>query len=328
MRSPTALERPLLRAAAAACSGGGPQASLLTLIFHRVLPEPDPMLPDEPDAARFAAQVELLASCFNVLPLREAVQRLRAGTLPSRAACITFDDGYANNCEVALPILAAQGVPATVFVAPGFLDGGRMFNDSIIEAVRRAPGRFDLRHCGLGEHRLDDVAARRALVDELLRHMKYLEPAERLARIAQVADAAGGTLPVDLMMSRDQVCQLHRSGIEIGAHTVDHPILTSVDDATAREQITAGKRELEEITGAPVRSFAYPNGKPRRDYDQRHVQMARESGFDLALTTAWGAAGRGSDPYQIPRVAPWDRTPLRFGLRLARAARQRAFATA
>lgn len=203
-----------------------------------------------------------------------------------------------------------------------------MFNDTIIETVRRAPRRFDLRPLGLGDYALDEVAERRRVVDELLRHLKYLEPSERSRRVQEIVDAAGARLPDDLMMTRGQVRQLREKGIEIGAHTMDHPILTSVDDATARRQIADSKATLEEITGQPVQTFAYPNGKPLRDYDGRHVAMARGAGFRVALTTAWGSAVAGSDPFQMPRVAAWDHHPLRYGLRLARATRETTFATA
>ncbi len=320
---PSAATRFVVRTAASALAGRGRGASLLVLIFHRVLPEPDPVLPDEPDAARFTAIVELIRGCFTPLPLREAVARLREGTLPPRAACITFDDGYANNCEIARPILVERGVPATVFVAPGFLDGGRMFNDTVIETVRRAPADFDLRGLGLGRHALTDARARRSTIEALLEQLKYLPIEERLQRIADVADAAGVQLPDDLMMTRAQVRTLHLAGIEIGAHTVDHPILASVADDVAETQIRASRRQLEEMIGAPVRSFAYPNGKPHRDYLAKHVAMARAAGFELALSTAWGSATAQSDPFQVPRVAAWDQDALRYGLRLARAYRDR-----
>jgi peptidoglycan/xylan/chitin deacetylase (PgdA/CDA1 family) len=325
MRAARPYERALIRSAAAVLAGRGRRAPLLVLIYHRVLAEPDPMLPDEPDARKFASEIDLVASCFHPLPLLEAARRLHDGTLPPRAVCVTFDDGYANNCTIAEPLLAERGVPATVFVAPGFLDGGRMFNDTIIETVRRAPARLDLRPLGLGEHALGDATARRALVDELLKHLKYLEPTERTRRIQEITDACGASLPDDLMMTRGQVRQLRGRGVEIGAHTMDHPILTSVDDATARAQILASRRVLEEITGAPVATFAYPNGKPVRDFDGRHVAMVREAGFEVALTTAWGAAVPGDDLMQVPRVACWDRDPLRYGLRLVRASRETGF---
>ena len=88
---------------------------------------------------------------FNVIPLREGVAGLKAGRLPARALSITFDDGYANNESIAAPILARLGLHATFFIATGFLDGGRMFNDTIIETVRAARGtELDLQALGLG----------------------------------------------------------------------------------------------------------------------------------------------------------------------------------
>lgn len=328
MESPSLIEKLLVRAAAGSFSRYGHGRSLLVLIFHRVLPEPDPILTGEPDVKAFTSAMDLLAASFNVFPLLDAAHRLRERTLPARAACVTFDDGYANNLEFAQPILQAKGVPATVFVATGFLDGGRMFNDTVIETVRRAPQDFDLRALGLDRHALRTPAARRELIDTLLHKLKYLEPRERLEKIGQIANCAGASLPDDLMMTTDQVRRLHRSGVEIGAHTVDHPILTSIDDATAARQMADSKRVLESIVGEPVRSFAYPNGRPQRDYDRRHVAMARAAGFDLALSTAWGAATADSDPFQIPRVGAWDTAPLKYGLRLARAYGQLKFDTA
>jgi hypothetical protein len=81
--------------------------------------------------------------------------------------------------------------------------------------------------------------------------------------------------------------------------------------------MAAGRAKLEEITGAPVRLFAYPNGRPLRDYRPEHAALARELGFEAAVSSAWGAARPGDDLYQIPRFTPWDRPNWRFGLRLA-----------
>lgn len=328
MKPLSPLESFCIRTAGSVLSRSGWRGrSLLILMYHRVLAEPDPMLPDEPDAVRFAAQMDLLARNFNVLPLSEAVERLQKSSLPPRAVCITFDDGYANNLTVAAPILAARKLPATVFVATGFLDGGRMFNDTVTEAVRRAPQELDLRSIGLGSCRLEDLAARRRAVGELLGRLKYLSPEERRQQADRVAQIVGAELPRDLMMTESQVRELVRHGIEVGAHTVNHPILTRVDDSTARREMAENKSRLEDITEAPVRLFAYPNGRPGRDYSSTHVRLARETGFAAAVSTAWGAAaGAGLDRFQLPRVAPWDPTALRFSIRLGLAYRQRAAA--
>lgn len=297
-------------------SPGGARG-LSILIYHRVLERPDPLFPGEVDQAEFDRQLRLLKSLFNVIPLPDAVRHMRAGTLPPRAACITFDDGYADNAQNALPLLLAHGLHATFFVATGFLDGGRMWNDTVIELVRRAPKGIDAGALGLGLHPLGTIEERRAAIGALIGQLKYLPLDERIEQVARLADSVGCVLPDDLMMSSSQVRQLHSSGMEIGGHTVRHPILATLDPGAARAEIADGKRALEELTGAPLRLFAYPNGKPGTDYRIEHVQMVRELGFEAAVSTSWGAQRGAPDLYQLPRFTPWDRGRLRFALRLA-----------
>ena len=304
---------------AAMVAPGGPRARLSILIYHRVLPAVDPLFPGEVDAAAFDLQMQWLAECFNVLPLGEAVARLARGNLPGRAACITFDDGYADNAEIALPILQRHGLRATFFIASGFLDGGCMFNDRVIESVRRARGdKLDLTGAGLGEFNIATPAARRQTIDALLAAIKYLPQAARDAMVDQIAKLAQANPPAGLMMRSEQVRALHAAGMEIGGHTVHHPILARLDAAAARDEIAAGKEQIEGIIRAPVTLFAYPNGQPASDYTAEHVAMVKALGFRAAVSTAWGAATRSADLYQLPRFTPWDRTPARFTLRLTR----------
>lgn len=309
---------PLLEKSLLSLLSPGGRRGLSILIYHRVLPRKDPLFPGEVDRADFALQMALLQSRFNVLPLLEAVQRAKAGTLPPRAAAITFDDGYADNAEVALPVLQQYGLHATFFVATGFLNGGRMWNDSVIELVRHAPGGvLDATPLGLGSHPLHTLGDRQRAVPALIGQLKYLPMAERLAQVGRLVALAGVALPTDLMMTDAQVRKLHAAGMGIGAHTANHPILARLTDAQARDEIANGKQALEAVIGAAVPLFAYPNGKPGEDYLPQHVAMVRELGFDGAVSTAWGAGRPAMDPFQLPRFTPWDRTPLRFLLRLA-----------
>ncbi|PWF47654.1 polysaccharide deacetylase family protein [Massilia glaciei] len=288
------------------------QIPLSILIYHRVLARPDPLFPEEVDARRFEQHLRLLGRWFHLLPLAEAVRRLRERTLPSRAACITFDDGYADNAEVALPILQRLRVPATFFIASGFLDGGCMWNDAVIEVVRNAPGgRLNLSRSGFGSFDISCPQRRRAVIDTLINALKYLPTDEREARVRSMARRFAPT-----MLSSDQVIALHRAGMEIGAHTVNHPILTKISNADARREIGNSRARLEEIIQAPVRLFAYPNGKPGRDFEKRHANMLRTQGFEAAVTTTWGAARADTDPFELPRFTPWDRGSSRFLLRM------------
>lgn len=302
---------------------------LSILIYHRVLPGLDPLRPREPDVARFRWQMELLAGAFNVLPLTEAVSRLESGTLPARAAAITFDDGYADNCTLALPVLREFGLPATVFVTTGFLNGGRMFNDTVIEAVRRLEGdSFDL--CTLeveglnGSWPLRDSADRNALVRRLLPVYKYADPISRTQMTERIENQLDEPLTDQPMMTDEQVLELHQSGIAIGAHTVSHPILCNLPANRAWEEIVGSKRYLERLLDSPVSMFAYPNGRVGEDYDETHVDQLRSAGFLGAVSTNPGVATPKADFFQLPRFTPWDRSPGRFCARLGLNARRDA----
>jgi peptidoglycan/xylan/chitin deacetylase (PgdA/CDA1 family) len=291
---------------------------LSIFIFHRVLPRPDPLLPGEPDAEHFDRIVGFICRHFTVLGLADAAAKLSAGRLPAAAACITFDDGYADNRTVAAPILRRHGATATFFVATGFIDGGRMFNDTVIEAVRLLPvGELDIRDIGLGVHVIDDVASRVRTYADLLNRLKYLEPSERLQQASEIARRAGLADRCDLMMTRGQVLELADMGMEIGAHTVHHPILRSVDGDRAAQEIADSRDVLGGWLGKAPTVFAYPNGVPGVDYTERDVELVRRAGFKCAVSTARGAAGTGSDVFQLPRFTPWDRTLPRFALRCA-----------
>lgn len=266
---------------------------LSILIYHRVLLEPDPLLPSLPDVRRFDRQLSLLKLCFHVLPLSVALHRLRQRRLPPRAAAITFDDGYADNADFALPVLQRHGLHATFFIASAYLNGGQMWNDDVIAHARQA---------GLAPHALD----------QLLDQLKYQPFEDRL----RAARALAPPRHRDLMMTSAQVQTLVRAGMDIGAHTHRHPILAAVPDAEALADIRQGKQVLEDIIQTPLTMFAYPNGKPGADYHQHHVDMVRELGFTSAFSTVAGTAYEGSDLLQLPRFTPWEPDRPRFLLRL------------
>lgn len=296
-----------------------PPPALSILIYHRVLARPDPLCPGLPDGAEFERHLRLLKRYFRVLAPLEAVRRLADGSLPRRAACITFDDGYADNVEVALPLLQRHGMQACFFIASGYLNGGQMWNDGVIERVRHAAGaELDLEEFGLGRFAVGSDAHKRAAIGAILGRIKYLPFHQRLALVTQMQLRARCPARTDLMMRSRDVTALHRAGMEIGGHTQSHPILAAMSDSAARADIASGKRQLENLTGAPLRLFAYPNGKAGQDYGARHVEIVKGLGFEAAVATDWGAARPGADLFQLPRFTPWDRGTLRFLLRMGR----------
>ena len=297
---------------------------LSIMLFHRVLPNPVPSPFADLDARVFDALMMRVRDWFNPLSLEEALRRLQDGTLPPRSVCVTFDDGYADTLTVAWPILKRLEIPAAVFVASGFLDGGIMWNDRVIEAVSRCPGdRLDLTDLGLGIHLLADPAQRTQVATELLATLKYRPAGERdgLSREIAVRHAADMTSP---MLTRGQLRQLHAEGVEIGGHTVNHTILAWTEEHIAREEVVANKEELEALLGERIKYFAYPNGRAGRDFTPIHARIVQEAGYQAAVTTEPGVSTAATDRYWLRRFTPWDQTPLRFGVRLLRNMREAA----
>lgn len=299
----------------------GTQARLSILIFHRVTPQPDPLFPGEVDSSAFDAICTWVKRWMNVLPLDQAIGRLAAGDLPERALCITFDDGYADNHDVALPILQRHGLNAAFFIASGFIDGGCMWNDRVVEAMRLCSRTSLVLPEGLvpgvGTLDLSEWELRKRAVDTLLNAMKYLPGGQRLQCADAVVQAAGVVLPDDLMMSTAKVAALAGAGMVVGGHTVNHPILARLDEREALHEMMAGRRAVENMVQRAVTLFAYPNGRPEVDYTGRDVALVGRAGFTAAVSTARGVSGAGADLFQLPRFTPWDQNRLRFGLRLA-----------
>lgn len=296
---------------------GKGKGRLCILSYHRVLAADNPFLDQEPTVSTFRWQMELLAECFNVLPLHVAVDMLAKDRMPPRAVCITFDDGYRSFHELALPILKNLGLPATVFISSGYINQTNMWNDRIIEAMKALPvTQLDLQEIGMGRYAFESVGERKRAINLVIDGLKYRSPearnqlTQRIEHLSMHKDVSG------LMLTPEMVLDLSREDIEIGGHTISHPILSSLDDESAYREMEVGKRQLEEIIGKSVRMFAYPNGKFGIDFDNRHVRMAKDIGFTSAFTTSVGPATARHDLHLLPRSRPWDPTPRRFASRL------------
>jgi peptidoglycan/xylan/chitin deacetylase (PgdA/CDA1 family) len=299
-------------------SGLGKQKKLFILIYHQVLDQPDFMRTGEVDKTAFKWQMSLLSKYFNVLPLHEALEKLANDTLPLRAACITFDDGYANNYTNALPILIANNLSATFFIASGYLDGGRMWNDSVIESIRIMQSTdLDLTTIGLGNYDISTPEKKAHAALAVIQHLKHLLPEIRAQYTGYIASLVK-ELPDDLMLTSDQLVKLHASGMEIGGHTVSHPILANLSPDAVKQEVSDNKKKLEQLLNTTLRYFAYPNGKPGRDYLLDQVQLVKDCGYMAAISTQVGLADKQNDRWQLRRFTPWDASPNRFMLRIAK----------
>lgn len=287
------------------------KSKLTILIYHRILDRPDPLRGGEVDVHLFDRQMKWVKRFFNVMPLHQAVNAMFEERLPERALAITFDDGYKDNYTNALPVLEHHGLVATIFVATGFLNGGVMWNDAVIESIRSTGEKFlDLRAYGLDCYDISGKTFHQVL--HVLKNVKYMPYQQRMMLVSELPNILSVELPKGLMMDDKDIVDMSRRGVTMGAHTHTHPILANVDDSMAWQEIAASKSYIEKITDRKVDLFAYPNGKPEKDYTQAHVGMIEKMGFSAAVSTRMGVATKSDARFELPRFTPWDRSPYKY----------------
>lgn len=292
---------------------------LSILIYHQVLEEKDPMRPSEPDIETFRWHMQLLRDYFNPMQLREAVKHLQRGDLPANTVCVTFDDGYLNNLKIAQPILQNYGIPATVYVATAFSNGSNMWNDRVVDLIGdRSRSNFSLKAVDMGHAGVSDWESRRSLAGSLLATLKYQDFRDRSQLVDALYRENKASEAPRKMMTLDEIAALAKKGVDIGAHTVDHPILTSLEVHEQRQQILDSKKQLEQLLKQSLSGFAYPNGLPDRDYDSSTIEIVKAAGFEYAVSTNWGISTKSTGTYDLNRFTPWDTQPGRFHLRLIR----------
>lgn len=271
---------------------GSPEGSWLDRDLFSATPE------------QLEAQVSHLCRHADVIRLDEAPAALERGR--GRKVALTFDDGYRDNHEHALPVLQRHGVHATFFLATGFLDrpalawwdeAAWLLRRGAAERIAAVPG-------VLPELVLDGAAAREEAVTTVVERYKGLPVQDAEALLDHVRRAAHAPAydGAPLWMTWDMARELRDAGMGIGGHTVDHPVLANVDDERLVRELDGCAQRLREELGTDMRMFAYPVGRPE-SYDVRAVEHLRSIGVELACTFSGGFARPGeTDLLRLPRA--------------------------
>jgi peptidoglycan/xylan/chitin deacetylase (PgdA/CDA1 family) len=305
----------------------------LILMYHRVAEDAiDPWhLCVSPE--NFAAQMEFVSRQRRPMRLVDLTHDLEQGRCPRAAVVVTFDDGYRDNLDAALPVLEAFDVPATVFCASGAVGSARAFWWDRLAGLLLGPDRLPevlaLTVGGEHKHVLLQAAARYDTADrvsdrrqpvvgtnasprlrlyrEVWAWLRPLAEADRSRALDQIeqwgASSGGAPTAAPQPLSLEQARQLAANRlIEVGAHSVTHPALSTLSPDAQRDEIARSKSELEAVVGRPLVSFAYPFGDQGADTEA----LVREAGFRSSCTTQAAAVRAGTNPFQLPRVAVGD----------------------
>ena len=218
----------------------------------------------------FDEEVRFCKQHFDVLSFCDLRRSLDGSVrLPPRPLIITFDDGYRDNYQHAFPILKSHGVTAMFFVAVGFIGSTQLFWwDAVARAVKTYKGRLLRCHLG-GEEIAFDTQSHRARLESIksiLRRLKALPNQARVEAVAKLSESASASdsEPANAggeIMTWNEVREMHAAGMEIGSHSMTHPILSKVEEADRlRHEVAGSKAALEASLGTEVTVFSYPVG--------------------------------------------------------------------
>jgi len=317
----------------------------LILMYHRIAaPSSDPWGLSV-TAEHFVDHLRHLSARYHPTTLEDLAQRTTSGRPLDRRVAVTFDDGYADNCHVARPLLKQYNVPATVFMCsdgleqrseywwdeldrlllqpgelPRVLEGriaGRDFEfdlqDDAVYSNAEAIERRGWRALGAGP------AGRRQelylTLYGIMRLRTHLERADDLRQLREWSGVPSGHRDSHRPMARKELAAIEADGlIAIGAHSVTHPFLSELPEKEQRAEIEQSKHAIETVLGHPIDSFAYPNGS----YDSGTVRLLCEADFSLACCSKEQTVTHEMDVMQLPRVVVEDLDLDQFGRLLAR----------
>lgn len=256
--------------------------------------------------SEFARQMEYLKAHFEVTGIEEAVRAKDEAGRQKPLAAITFDDGYAGNKSILLPLMKSMGLPVTIFVATGAVISRELYwYDRIISAAQSQREKIlDLGLIGLGSYRLNRTRgpANWAETQRLLSDLKELQPLEREMAVNEILktlkDDGGGSGYKISHLTEQEIMEMSECPlVTFGAHSHCHGMLPQLTREAVSESVMKSRRLLEKWTGKDVRYFAYPSGA----YDNKVIGVLKECGFKGSFTTnskPWEA-----EPlFEIPRI--------------------------
>lgn len=307
-----------------------PGASAAILMYHSVMPNPamhaDSLGGIIHSESEFRAQMELLSRDYHPLSLDQVVDNLKRGIdLPSRSVVVTFDDGYADNSEVAMPILNQLGVPATFYVTVDCVERRKLPWPSRLRYAFRKTKVATWSESAVKSWGLTDFDSRErtylASCDQCCQLSGKIQE-DFVSSIEEQLQTAVPAALSSLMMTYDQVRTLVHHGHIVGSHTMTHPNMAYIPEEEARGELAESKLCLERELKAPVRHFSYPCPAMTPHWSEQTLAQSRAAGYDSAVTTNGGVTRRGDNPLSLKRIRPTKTAAgLRWNLECAFAGR-------
>jgi peptidoglycan/xylan/chitin deacetylase (PgdA/CDA1 family) len=283
---------------------------VVILMYHSIVEDPRSTLNSiglSQSRSSFEAQICALAQRFAPVTMEQVTQFAKEGRpLPRRAVAVTFDDGFADNYDCALPVLMRYGVPATFYIMVNAVETGALPWYCRLNFAFRTTTKPEWTDPDQGQsYKIETAEGRKAGLGRAceIGAKKVGSTQDGFVRLIE------RSLEVDpcalrLMMTWEQVRGLKKAGHIIGGHTLSHPNLAHVSQEEARFEIGGCKRRLEEIMVEAVDHFSYPHPGLNPQWSPQTLQITCEAGFKSAVLTKCGPVRRGDEPLALKRIYP------------------------
>ena len=258
-------------------------------------------------AKEFERQMKLVARWYRGISIDD-LHGFFAGThrLPDHPALITFDGGYRGVWEHAVPVLRRHGIPVTIYLVTGYIDGQMLPHAFRVDCLLEKTGAetFDAPFPdGRRSFSLRSEREKKSCRVALMRLLNDTPPGERDALIEEIARRLGVDPRVtqrNPFLSWEEIAAAGADDtVRFASHSVNHPNLSRLPAEEARREITASKETIERMTGRAVTSFCYPMGY----YSAEIKEMVRDASYRSAATVRYGLNGRRDDPMELKRIA-------------------------
>lgn len=308
--------------------GSRARPGAVVLLYHRVTDRA--ATPDKDtfglcvSPQRFAEQMDALRRVATPISLSKLVGIARSGGDLTGRIGVSFDDGWLDNLEQAVPVLDRYRIPATLFVVTGNLGRTFWFEElaAILVRAKDIPARLQLKSGkALWRGRLEgpSAKARLRILRRSYRSMRRLRSAQLkaiLQSLAQECDWSSESQALGRAMSAAELQSLAQNPLfQIGSHSHTHPVFSSLSASEQRSEITESKTQLAHLIGSTTSLFAYPHGQPS-DFGRATVQAVEESGFDAAFSAQPGVIRPTESLYRLPRLWVRDWSAQEFERRV------------
>jgi peptidoglycan/xylan/chitin deacetylase (PgdA/CDA1 family) len=259
----------------------------------------------------FERQLQFLTRHYTIVPLEDIVKRLRQGLPPYKnAMAITFDDGFRDNYTRAFPLLRRYQAPAMFYLTTGCINNRQLFWVAHLRYMLTVTRVLTLRTTTeMFAFDLVTPQGREEAFRALVVRMKNIPTEKRLALLAEITEqlAVDDTALRNIMMTWDEVREMHAQGMSFGAHTVTHPNLPNTTLEEAKREICDSKEMLEGQLKASVSDFSYPNGRGSSHLTDQVKDIVRRAGFHSAVTSLAGCVELGNDLLALKRVGVYKK---------------------